>query len=353
MAAEKGRTPSVDLYFRSLLQREIEAKEHHEESSRTGHDPKAAVERSERSSHKAKAGNDQDFLKREAPELVMGESGGKPWKHLEDVKGTRFPCSGWGNPPLLGSLPRDGPKTFLATFEGVASACRRSGRLSGLGREASRDATKIAAVKTEDCWKATEDLLGDDLAAMEVQRTLFREFRYQEAEGPREACSHLWYLCHRWLKPERHSKEQILELVILEQFLAILPAELQGWVKDGCPQTCDQAVALAEGFLLQRREAAKTEREGPALIQEVGLNFPAAESPLPVLEETPLCSTVKQEGGADTSSPRLGGDGWITKGKEEKTHLENTELVKLCGPRGEVSPGPKKGEKPLRAAKDQ
>uniref|UniRef100_A0A670HPA2 SCAN box domain-containing protein n=1 Tax=Podarcis muralis TaxID=64176 RepID=A0A670HPA2_PODMU len=127
--------------------------------------------------------------------------------------------------------------------------------------EASRDATKIAAVKTEDCWKATEDLLGDDLAAMEVQRTLFREFRYQEAEGPREACSHLWYLCHRWLKPERHSKEQILELVILEQFLAILPAELQGWVKDGCPQTCDQAVALAEGFLLQRREAAKTERE--------------------------------------------------------------------------------------------
>uniref|UniRef100_A0A8D2LBN4 SCAN box domain-containing protein n=1 Tax=Varanus komodoensis TaxID=61221 RepID=A0A8D2LBN4_VARKO len=85
----------------------------------------------------------------------------------------------------------------------------------------------------------------------------FRQFRYRDSEGPQEACSRLWFLCCRWLKPERHSKEQILELLILEQFLflAILPPEMQSWVKDGDPENCSQAVALAEDFLLRQQEA--------------------------------------------------------------------------------------------------
>uniref|UniRef100_A0A670YYW1 SCAN box domain-containing protein n=1 Tax=Pseudonaja textilis TaxID=8673 RepID=A0A670YYW1_PSETE len=87
-----------------------------------------------------------------------------------------------------------------------------------------------------------------DTVVSEAQRQHFRQFRYQEAGDPREACSRLWFLCCRWLKPERHTKEQILELLILEQFLAILPSDLQSWVVEGCPQTCAQAVALAEGF---------------------------------------------------------------------------------------------------------
>uniref|UniRef100_A0A8D0C435 Uncharacterized protein n=1 Tax=Salvator merianae TaxID=96440 RepID=A0A8D0C435_SALMN len=92
-------------------------------------------------------------------------------------------------------------------------------------------------------------------------RLQFRQFCYQEASGPREVFGHLRDLCFQWLKPESHTKEQILELVILEQFLAILPPEMQSWVRGDDPGTCAQAVALAEDFLLWKEETGIQERQ--------------------------------------------------------------------------------------------
>nr|XP_045745953.1 zinc finger protein 496 isoform X1 [Mirounga angustirostris]XP_045745963.1 zinc finger protein 496 isoform X1 [Mirounga angustirostris]XP_045745972.1 zinc finger protein 496 isoform X1 [Mirounga angustirostris]XP_054366799.1 zinc finger protein 496 isoform X1 [Mirounga angustirostris] len=87
-----------------------------------------------------------------------------------------------------------------------------------------------------------------ELPSPESSRRLFRRFRYQEAAGPREALHRLWELCRRWLRPERHTKEQILELLVLEQFLAILPREIQGWVRAQEPESGDQAVAAVEAL---------------------------------------------------------------------------------------------------------
>uniref|UniRef100_A0A8C0GVS1 Uncharacterized protein n=1 Tax=Chelonoidis abingdonii TaxID=106734 RepID=A0A8C0GVS1_CHEAB len=104
------------------------------------------------------------------------------------------------------------------------------------------------------CWHNNLSHCVSD-TRLEKRRRCFRQFRYQEAEGPREACSHLRELCHRWLEPQSHSKEQILELLILEQFLTILPEEMQSLVWECGPETCAQAVALAEGFQLGQPEA--------------------------------------------------------------------------------------------------
>ncbi|XP_058530893.1 zinc finger protein 446 isoform X1 [Ochotona princeps] len=82
----------------------------------------------------------------------------------------------------------------------------------------------------------------------EAARLRFRGFRYQEVAGPREALAQLRALCRQWLQPELCSKEQMLELLVLEQLLSTLPPEIQAWVQDQRPGSPEEAVALVEGL---------------------------------------------------------------------------------------------------------
>ncbi|XP_012511325.1 PREDICTED: zinc finger protein 446 [Propithecus coquereli] len=80
----------------------------------------------------------------------------------------------------------------------------------------------------------------------EAARLRFRGFCYQEVAGPREALAQLRELCRQWLRPEAHSKEQMLELLVLEQFLGTLPPEIQAWVRGQQPGSPEEAAALVE-----------------------------------------------------------------------------------------------------------
>ncbi|XP_045843368.1 zinc finger protein 446 isoform X3 [Meles meles] len=82
----------------------------------------------------------------------------------------------------------------------------------------------------------------------EAARLRFRGFCYQEVAGPREALARLRELCRQWLRPEACSKEQILELLVLEQFLSSLPPEIQAWVRGQRPGSPEEAVALVLGL---------------------------------------------------------------------------------------------------------
>ncbi|KAF6080171.1 zinc finger protein 446 [Phyllostomus discolor] len=97
----------------------------------------------------------------------------------------------------------------------------------------------------------------------EAARLRFRGFCYQEVAGPQEALSRLQELCRQWLRPEVHSKEQMLELLVLEQFLGSLPAEIQAWVRVQRPGSPEEALALVEGLQHDPGQLLSWSQEGP------------------------------------------------------------------------------------------
>ncbi|XP_010848059.1 PREDICTED: zinc finger protein 397 isoform X1 [Bison bison bison] len=107
---------------------------------------------------------------------------------------------------------------------------------------------ELILVKVEESrsWGQKLKQSGSARSCQELFRQQFRKFCYQETPGPREALGRLQELCYQWLRPELHTKEQILELLVLEQFLSILPEELQIWVQQHSPKNGEEAVTLLE-----------------------------------------------------------------------------------------------------------
>ncbi|XP_006872929.1 PREDICTED: zinc finger and SCAN domain-containing protein 9 [Chrysochloris asiatica] len=101
-------------------------------------------------------------------------------------------------------------------------------------------------VDAESLQRQESRLKHNNPLAREIFRRRFRQLCYQETPGPREALSQLQEFCCQWLRPHVNSKKQILELLVLEQFLTILPEELQDWVREHCPESGEEVVILLE-----------------------------------------------------------------------------------------------------------
>uniref|UniRef100_A0A8C5RNX5 SCAN box domain-containing protein n=1 Tax=Laticauda laticaudata TaxID=8630 RepID=A0A8C5RNX5_LATLA len=188
------------------------------------------------------------------PQQFKQEPEDQCWENqLQDFLKTMQPSrSGWRNPRsphyMLGEDPKYCPTSFKRGEEDNQWPKVECVSESTLGDNKAYGSSQDSPVKVK------EEVLDEDAIHVEIRRQRFRLFCYEEAEGPREVCNQLWELCHQWLRPETHTKEQILELLILEQFLTVLPPEMQSWIREQGPETCTRAVALAERFLQDAEE---------------------------------------------------------------------------------------------------
>lgn len=96
-----------------------------------------------------------------------------------------------------------------------------------LGSTPENEDTLVTVKDEETSWEQPGNSQAGRSHTQELYRLRFRQFCYQEAPGPREAVAQLRELFHQWLRPDTRSKE----LLVLKQFLTILPKELQGWVQ--------------------------------------------------------------------------------------------------------------------------
>ncbi|KAI5210160.1 zinc finger protein 444 isoform X2 [Manis pentadactyla] len=136
----------------------------------------------------------------------------------------------------------------------------------------------------------------------------FRHFHLGDAPGPREALGRLRALCRDWLRPEVHTKEQMLELLVLEQFLGALPPDTQAWVCSRRPQSGEEAVALLEELWGSAMRAPRDGAEGPGVsageegdgLMPIGDAAPRAEVPAAADQ---AARPYKQEPGSPPPAP--------------------------------------------------
>ncbi|XP_055266517.1 paternally-expressed gene 3 protein isoform X2 [Moschus berezovskii] len=132
---------------------------------------------------------------------------------------------------------------------------------------------------------------GEGATDSEFFHQRFRNFLYVEFIGPRKTLLKLRNLCLDWLQPEIHTKEEIIEVLVLEQYLTILPEKIKPWVHAKKPDNCEKLVALLENY----EEMYEPEDDNSSdTHSEGGMSGRATESP-PPRPALPCCSDRERD----------------------------------------------------------
>ncbi|XP_073764991.1 uncharacterized protein [Danio rerio] len=86
----------------------------------------------------------------------------------------------------------------------------------------------------------------------EEQRQRFRSLKLEESGWPFIFAQQLRDACRRWLVQDDRTIDQIVDAVVLEQFIARLPSRTSEWVQCHRPDDLETAIQLAEDHLVAR-----------------------------------------------------------------------------------------------------
>ena len=151
----------------------------------------------------------------------------------------------------------DDIESYLTTFERIMAANEVSRErwsfqlaphLTGKAQQA------YAALPPEDA--KTYDMVKEAILRRydineETYRQRFRKLRPKEGEPPQELITRLKDLATRWAR-ESKSREELLDLIVREQFLAILPEDARIAVIERQPKDSEEAGRVAGAYLQAR-----------------------------------------------------------------------------------------------------
>ncbi|KAL6103610.1 uncharacterized protein ACO6RY_02968 [Pungitius sinensis] len=185
--------------------------------------------------------------------------------------GPTLPPSG---PTALASLTlhsmtaEDDAQAFLEAFEATAEACgwpeeewpvRLVPLLTGEAQTAAMGLPPVARRDYAAVRKAVVDRLG---LLPEDHRRRFRGARLGPEDRPFTYRQRLRDAAARWLRPTGgETAAEVLEAVVLEQFVEGLPARTAAWVRYHRPPTLEAATTLSEDHLAVHR-SGQGGREG-------------------------------------------------------------------------------------------
>ena len=168
----------------------------------------------------------------------------------------------------------------------------------------------------------------------ETYRHCFRAIKSLENETPVELAIRVQDLAEKWLK-DCGNRVAVVDAVVKEQFIEVLPEEVRVWVKERKPRTTQEAGRLAEDYC----QARKVELWSPAPKSSVKKRVPIQRSCYSCGQPGHLakdCSSFSSSGKKESTSTSSKGQ---DVGKmEKKLKKDEKPLVCYnCGGRGHTS----------------
>ncbi|XP_008103698.2 uncharacterized protein LOC103277990 [Anolis carolinensis] len=140
------------------------------------------------------------------------------------------------NEDLVAALPQASPGWPENSTEGVT---KESFKATPSPHE---EISEAAPIPTRECHSTLT------WTHQEANRLKFRTNAFRPGQAPEEILLHLTDAAQQWLCPQEHSKEWIVDMVVLEEFLDVLPVDMRMWVRAREPSSSKEAAQLAEAY---------------------------------------------------------------------------------------------------------
>ncbi|XP_043919263.1 zinc finger and SCAN domain-containing protein 21-like isoform X2 [Protopterus annectens] len=183
-------------------------------------------------------------------------------------------------PPLKSE---DDIEAYLTMFEKMAASYQWPAKqwvsylVPYLSGRAQMAYSNLDARHAEDYSQVKDAILQEYNINEETYRLRFRTYQYNLGDSLHDVYSCLRELFAKWVKPEQTTVQQIMEIMILEQFIEILPRDMQMWIKTHHPQTGEKAILLAEDFLLSAHDLKSESTLGPVEFEDIAVFFSEEE----------------------------------------------------------------------------